>query len=182
MYTLYVSAAESAEVEKRDTDQNVDDPPVDKQVRYEEKNKHNKTKKLRNASKRTKKTTKKPTQMSYSKKKLLRLLDKHVEGPFLQVIKSHILMSVHKKQGNRWSTPDKELAISLYTASPKCYRLLRKMITLPSPSTLKKSLQDLAVHPGFNECVLDALKMKVENLADNSKDCILLFDEMSIKE
>ena len=91
-------------------------------------------------------------------------------------------MSGRKKQGYRWSASDKALAISLYTSSPKCYRLMRKMIKLPSPSTLKRSLQDLNIYPGFNDDVINALKLKVDNLPDTSKDCVLLFDEMAIKE
>ncbi|KAJ8910577.1 hypothetical protein NQ315_011247, partial [Exocentrus adspersus] len=38
-------------------------------------------------------------------------------------------------RGRRWTTQDKVLALALFKKSPKCYRLLRKMVALPSKNT-----------------------------------------------
>ncbi|KAJ8913991.1 hypothetical protein NQ315_008983, partial [Exocentrus adspersus] len=44
-------------------------------------------------------------------------------------------------RGRRWTTQDKVLALALFKKSPKCYRLLRKIVALPSKNTLLAMLQ-----------------------------------------
>jgi hypothetical protein len=79
-----------------------------------------------------------------------------------------------KRQGFRWTADEKRFALQMYYASPKCYRLLRKVFALPSLATLKRLLQNLGMQPGFNQGILDALKVKVGHMEDKDKICSLI--------
>ena len=105
-----------------------------------------------------------------------------MKGPAPDVIKTHIIMSNRKKQGFRWNAINKALALSLYHTSPKCYPLLRKLFRLPSSTTLRRSIKDLHIYPGYNDLVYAALKKKAETMSPDEKMCVVLFDKMATKE
>ena len=128
----------------------------------------------------SKKSEKKKKQKS--KQYVIDLLSEYVDGPALDFMKTQILMSDRKPKGNRWSVHDKKLALSLFYASPKCYKLLRKIFSLPCISSLKKYIRNLDVKAGFPQSVLGCLKIKSSSMSDESKLCVILFDEMSLKE
>ena len=62
------------------------------------------------------------------------------------------------------------------------FRLLRKVFALPSERTLQQVVHSVAVYPGFNQSVIDALKIKLSSTLNNAKLIALCMDEMSIKE
>lgn len=72
--------------------------------------------------------------------------------------------------------------MSLFQASPKAYRILKKIFLLPAVRTFRRAVQDIQIYPGFNKNILQALKLKVKSFPANSKLCCVSFDEMSIKE
>ena len=72
--------------------------------------------------------------------------------------------------------------MSLYHQSPKTYRLLQKIFYLPSPSTLKRSIQGLNIRTGFNSNILEVLKSKIASFSSTDKLCVIMVDEMAIKE
>lgn len=83
-------------------------------------------------------------------------------------------------KGRRWTIEEKIVALVLFKRSPKCYNLLRKIVTMPSRKTLLSLLQKVPFEMGINEHVFQHIKETVSN--DQNKSCVLLFDEMDIKE
>ena len=81
--------------------------------------------------------------------------------------------------GSRYATEIKEFAVSLYFYSPKAYRLLRKYLSLPHPSTIRAWSARISCEPGFLKkpllCIADLLN-------DCEKDFVIIIDEMSIKK
>ena len=70
----------------------------------------------------------------------------------------------------------------LYLASPKCYSMLRKVFILPGLSTLKLCMRNVDIIPGFHTAIFDGLRLKAEHMANESKLCAIIFDEICIKE
>ena len=95
---------------------------------------------------------------------------------------AQVRASIRRPKGRRWTTADKALALSLLHSSPRSYRILRRVFFLPSVKTLKKTMLNLNIYPGFSDIILSALKKKVEKLPAASKLVCLAIDEMSIKE
>ena len=91
-------------------------------------------------------------------------------------------MSDVKGRGRRCSRRDKSFALTLFHKSPKIYKLLRKVFFLPSVTTLRRSLKGFKLNPGFNKNLFKALQLKTCQMSATDKLCVILFDEMSIKE
>ena len=96
-------------------------------------------------------------------------------------LEGRIRLCQKKKQGYRYAVRDKMLTLSIYYQSRKAYKLLSKIFILPSRSTLQRSLQNTNISPGFNNTVLDALKLKVQSMNQKDRNVALMFDEMSLK-
>ena len=86
-----------------------------------------------------------------------------------------------KPKGRRWSDFDISLALSIFHASHKAYRLLCQVFILPSVSTLRKSVRDIKIYPGFSQSVIDILGDKIKLLGHGSELCSLVIDEMTIQ-
>ena len=84
-------------------------------------------------------------------------------------------------KGRRYSIDDKIFVLSLYKQSPRRYRYLSAIFSLPCSKTLRKLLQHIPVKAGVLDAVLDQLKFKAEKMDTKSKLCVLMFDEMSLK-
>ncbi len=91
-------------------------------------------------------------------------------------------MSQRMCQGYRWTTQDKAFFLSLWHASPKCYRLLCKIFSMPSIRTLQKIFQDVDFKTGFNSNVLSTMRKAMETTKPIDKLCAIITDEMSLKE
>ena len=115
-------------------------------------------------------------------KKLYTELSKHLTGMALEFVVTQIRVGKKSPKGIRWTTSEKAFALSILHSSPKTYRMLRKIITLPSITTLRRAMQNIKIFPGFNENILSALEEKVKSLPASAKLCVLLLDEMSLKE
>ena len=63
----------------------------------------------------------------------------------------------------------KSLAISLYHASGKAYRLLAKLFILPSKSSLKNYISRLPTEAGISQETLNTIKQKVTHMSDMDK-------------
>ena len=122
-----------------------------------------------------------PGRRKITKKKFLEHATDFFSGATLQFISTQIRLCDTKPQGLRYSDGDKSVALSLYHASPKAYQLLRKMFKLPSKSTLRSLLSSLNVYTGISSQFLSVFQQKVNSMSSSDKDCVVLFDEMSIK-
>ena len=109
-------------------------------------------------------------------------LSEFLSGVKLEFVMSQLQCATKKSRGFRWSSRDKALALSLLHSSPKAYRLLRKIFSMPCVNTLKAAMHKIQIYPGFNEQILEALKMKTSSLSQSSKMVVIAMDEMYIKE
>jgi len=69
-----------------------------------------------------------------------------------------------KNKGQRFTLDEKIMSLSLYKRSPKCYRMLSIMFTLPSPKTLQNVLSSVSITTGVSPIVMKVLKEKSEKL------------------
>lgn len=67
-------------------------------------------------------------------------------------------------RGHRFTVDEKILSLSLYKRSPKCYRILSKLFTLPSKRTLNVILSTVSIRPGISPLVMSVLKENVKKL------------------
>ena len=117
--------------------------------------------------------------------KKLRLVDelKDVLPPStMSFVATQIRVAGKSRNTVRWTPAEKSLALSLLHSSPKAYRLLQKLLKLPSVSTLRRAMQNVKIYPGFNKNILQALEKKVSAMPKSGKACAIVFDEMAIKE
>ena len=115
-----------------------------------------------------------------SKAKVIEMVSHHVSGGTLDFIKAQIMLSGRAAKGHRYSHKYKMFALTLYHASPKCYKMLRKVFGLPGISTLKVMMKCIDINPDFHAAVLQGLRMKTESMHPTSKLCAIVFDEMSV--
>ena len=92
-----------------------------------------------------------------------------------------LLNARRKLRGARFSLEDKLFALSLYKQSPRGYRYLSAIFTLPSQKTLSLLLRQIPVSAGVLEEVFRHLHFKTEWMATKDKLCVLMFDEMSLQ-
>lgn len=107
----------------------------------------------------------------------------------LDILKNKQSLLAHKKNEVEASTSkrptynieDISFATNVYSAGPRCYRLLRsKGYSLPSPTTLRRWSSKLCVEPGIQYQTLShmsSLDMPLEE-----KLCVISFDEMKCRE
>lgn len=94
--------------------------------------------------------------------------------------KLQMMQSGKQERGRRFSIDEKILALSVYKHSPRTYRFLSKLFTLPSRRTLLKLLQQLHLDCGVNDVLFNSLKKSVQKLRTVDRYCVLMFDEMSL--
>ncbi|KAL0879438.1 hypothetical protein ABMA27_003189 [Loxostege sticticalis] len=68
--------------------------------------------------------------------------------------------------------------LNLNYTSPQAYRLLQSALCMPCPSTLSKHY--IPIKTDINEKVMLALKIKVENMSEQEKNCSVVLDAMSL--
>ena len=113
---------------------------------------------------------------------VLRELDNLLPPKTAKFVKAQInLNKKNSKHAYRWSMDDKLFCLSVFYYSRKAYYLLRQLFALPSKRTLLRTLQRINLYPGFNDQVFDALKAKVATFDVKEKQCVLVFDEISLK-
>ncbi|CAK1597997.1 unnamed protein product [Parnassius mnemosyne] len=84
------------------------------------------------------------------------------------------------KMGGRFTQEEKIMALSLYKHGPKAYRWMSKVFVLPSYMTLSRLISRAALKPGINENIFEMLKKATKKMKDDSKLCVLLFDEIAL--
>lgn len=97
----------------------------------------------------------------------------------LLLLQSQIKNYKKKLTGRRWSKEEKISALRIFKRSPTCYRLLRRLFHLPSPSTLKSLLNKVPFSVGVNQPVFDVLKQHINCQKPSDNYYILMWDEMS---
>jgi len=72
-------------------------------------------------------------------------------------------------RGRRFIMDEKMLSLSLYKRSPKCYRMLSKLFTLPSKRTLNTILSTVVISTGICPSIMSVLKENVKHLKPSEK-------------
>ncbi|CAB3997363.1 transposable element P transposase isoform X1 [Paramuricea clavata] len=96
-------------------------------------------------------------------------------------IRDQISLHSKKSKGRRYSPEMKTIALSLYHASGKAYKILSKLFILPSKSSLKRFISNIPTTSGISEQILKAIQQKVLHMNDMEKICTLCIDEISLK-
>lgn len=97
------------------------------------------------------------------------------------VVKQYVQMGKRKPQGMRYSNEIKQLALTIFFFGPQVYTFFKSLLLLPSPRTLRRITQKIDIVPGLNDVIFETIELKMKNLKDDAKDCVLCIDEMSIK-
>ena len=69
-----------------------------------------------------------------------------------------------KKKGRRYSPQMKSIAVSLYHASGKAYRVLSKLFILPTKSSLRRYISRMPAATGISQGALNIIKKKVDSM------------------
>ncbi|XP_017770879.1 PREDICTED: uncharacterized protein LOC108558475 [Nicrophorus vespilloides] len=81
----------------------------------------------------------------------------------------------------RFSFDDKIYALSLLKLNHQGYNLLQNTFALPSRNTAKSLLNNISVHCGINQRVMNALKQAVDGMSAKDRNCVLMFKEMPLE-
>ncbi|KAJ8974308.1 hypothetical protein NQ317_009548 [Molorchus minor] len=93
---------------------------------------------------------------------------------------SQLRCARRQPHGRRWTFKEKVIALALFKRSPRCYSLLRKIVALPSKNTLLELLRKVSFNSGVNDHLFKHIEECTKD--EKTKYCVLLFDEMDIKE
>lgn len=118
---------------------------------------------------------------SKSKCDFIEMCDNFLPPSTAKFVKVQARLHGVKKYGERYPLFLKRLCLSINYISPRAYRLLRTIFRLPSISTLNDLTTNWQYSPGLNPRLFNMLKIKLNNFSNISKNCVLCFDEISIK-
>ncbi|CAB4010470.1 Transposable element P transposase [Paramuricea clavata] len=147
--------------------------------------KKRKQKVINSQNKKIKRLKKTISKLSYGKKAremkaledALQKLPKHLANFIRMQMKLHS----RKKHGRRYSSEMKSIAISLYHASGKAYRLLSKLFILPDKSSIHRYISKLPSSTGISQAALKIIEKKVKQMSPKDRLCTLCMDEVSLK-
>lgn len=97
--------------------------------------------------------------------------------------KNFVKMQLFHKKRSNWNLSEKEIALSIFYKSPSCYKFLRsKGIVLPGITTIQSWLKIYNLKTGVDTILIEKLADKVKYMSDGERECVLLFDEITIKK
>ena len=114
-------------------------------------------------------------------KAVIDTVGKYLSGECLSFVTHQLRMSNRHTNGRRYTNEIRLLAINLHNASPKAYKYLAKIFTLPSKISLIRWLNNLKCSPGFHAESFSGFAERLKYMTDRDKTCSLLIDEISLK-
>lgn len=112
-------------------------------------------------------------------------VQKYIEEKFGDdsVLQTFISTQLFHKESAVYSDKQKDLFLKLYFKSPRGYKfLLDNKFKLPCIQTIFRWHSTLIFSPGLSASILHILATKANELSEINKKCILLFDELHIKD
>lgn len=103
------------------------------------------------------------------------------KGKISDIAIEFLKYQLRQQKNIRWSKNCKDVALSFYLTGPRLYRCLRKVFKLPSKTTLSNYIKCVKAQPGISPSILEQLKSRAVSLEDEDKQCVLLLDEMSLR-
>lgn len=133
-----------------------------------------------------KKELKKRRDQNYRLNKKLNLLSKWSVVDELKnhctFVKNFVKMQLFHKKRSNWNMSEKEIALSIFYKSPSCYKFLKSQgIVLPGITTIQSWLRIYNLRTGVDTILIEKLADKVKHMSEGERECVMLFDEMSIK-
>ena len=102
-------------------------------------------------------------------------------GLSLKLFEDEFKNSQRHPCGYRYCNDVAKFAISLHYYSPKAYKLVRSVLHLPHPSTIRAWASNVDCSPGILENVFHYLSKAIER-DPRMRECSLIADEMSIRK
>lgn len=119
---------------------------------------------------------------SSSREKVITSLRPYLSTRAYNFVADQIRLSkTKKKAGYRFTDRTKSFGIQMKGISAKGYRLMRKIFTLPSFTTITNVLDKIKIEVGFHSSVLEALKVMAQSMSDLNKRVVVGFDEITLK-
>ena len=110
-----------------------------------------------------------------------KLCDKFLPAAVANFVKVQLIQFNKNHHGRRYTEEFKKFALSLYFVGSNDYHQLQTTFALPSKRILEKYLEKLQFTTGLNNNLFSILKIKVNNMSELDKFCIICVDEISIK-
>lgn len=93
---------------------------------------------------------------------IISILKENFDGITLNLLLHERKCKMLGKQGVRYTNTMKDFSKTLYFYSPKAYAYVRKLFTLPHPSTIRGWISSFKCEPGFLTEVFSFLKLEVK--------------------
>lgn len=114
-------------------------------------------------------------------KKVLEYLSRKLTKGEMQFVQMLVRNSTRKPRGRRFTDEEKSMLLAVYKHGPKCYRHLLESLRLPSKRTLCRHSSKLLFKAGILPKFFDFIRDKVNHMSEQSKNCILAWDEVAVK-
>lgn len=111
---------------------------------------------------------------------ILKYLEKKLDENQMTFVNMQIKNAGKKSRGNRFTFEEKCMAFAVYKQSPKCYRFLSKILTLPCKQTLMKHSAFVRFEAGINPKLMTFLSEIIQNMNGTDKIVTLGWDEMAL--
>lgn len=93
-------------------------------------------------------------------------------------------MQVNHVKRRKWTEEERQFAVCLFYKSRKAYGYLRdkQLFALPCVSKTRRWVNELDLAQGKTGNLLELLKHKTARMSPKERECVVMWDEMSIKE
>ena len=112
---------------------------------------------------------------------IIKNASKYLKGTPLEIFKTQMKLANIAKKGRRYSNLQRSFCMGLYFQSPRAYRFMSKVFTLPTARMIRYWLMKIYMEVGWNNSVFSFLKEKASSLRREDKLCGVTFDAISIK-
>ncbi|XP_045120015.1 uncharacterized protein LOC123509643 isoform X2 [Portunus trituberculatus] len=119
---------------------------------------------------------------SCTSKNLFKNVTKHLNPKLVSFMASQIKQGKRKANGRRYSKEEKMLALATYYTSPRAYRFLASLFTLPAFGTLHTWLRRIQMNVGWNATTLKFMAQKSTKMKESNKLCGIMFDAVHLQE
>ncbi|XP_063544163.1 uncharacterized protein LOC134752385 [Cydia strobilella] len=113
------------------------------------------------------------------KTQFLKGCDKYLDEKIANFVKSHAYLS-NKFVGNKYPMDFKMFALKLYLWNPKSYKFVENFFDLPSKDVIKRFR--MPVRSGVNHSLMEALKVKIDQMPILGRQCVVCFDVVQLKK
>lgn len=100
----------------------------------------------------------------------------------LSFFASQVKQGKRKANGRRYSREEQQFALATYYNSPRAYRFLTSIFTLPSVGTLHTWLRKIQMNAGWNSATLQLMSQKSSKMKVADTLCGIIFDAVHLQQ